>query len=95
MKRTDDARKEILRAIRENLAQGQSSPPVLLSTDVERGNEGPPFLPFFSLSKRRGVVILSERAARARAKDLLFSDAATQVVRLTGGEDRRETGITA
>ena len=37
MKRTDDARKEILRAIRENLAQGQSSPPVLLSVP-ERGD---------------------------------------------------------
>src|SRR6266513_5846376 len=36
-----------------------------------RTPQGATISSLFSLSKRRGVVILSERAARARAKDLL------------------------
>src|SRR5205085_2058578 len=49
------------------------------------GREGnhPPFL--FPFPKRRGVVILSERAERARAKDLLFfAPSPKQVLRACG-----------
>src|SRR6266571_8650761 len=41
-------------------------------------------LHFFLSRGDAALVILSERAARARAKDLLFFDAATQVVRACG-----------